>query len=574
LALSDADIDLKASLRLCDAKSTSATCGGACQSLGGVRSWQVGQNSLVQSLDFLKTFHLIQTINPAVSRYCDQRFVDLLPPESRGLQNRDYQMAPKKKKKAASNPARGFATVSLPSKAKVDDAVSESEPAPAYVGGVAQSGSESRGTADVSQSLLEPSSYQDMTADQLEVHLEDAELENIVEKSAGRVKGEAAWQVARLETERRTLRAQAMPLETDDWLTEGLVEEILTLYQSSEIKHEGARRLPQHDKEMQRDDLLVKLWTLQQVLRLLHIPHEERVLKHVVSLTSDCNLISKDYIWGLEEALDWLALHASAEELPSYQPSIQSSHRYQSKRSAPSSSCEGSRATSSTWKGGNGSRKPVIDSTKTTTPVNTHTNRADHSDVRPAPFTDTESSTDDDNDPEKLVSRYIDMKLQLLKLEPEFQYDESPTSGSNHEKGLKPSQISRLRQKIETVERDILFDHSKANVQLNEMLIQFRAGVPRPRAERQATKPLVQDNLKATSSQDIAERQETPLDPVEAGDAGDSLFGDMFTPAENFLAKNHQNAQNGEDGSMLLVDFGKWAGISPRRVLEDTCKTR
>jgi ATP-dependent RNA helicase DHX29 len=483
-------------------------------------------------------------------------------------------MAPKKKKKAASNPARGFATVSLPSKAKVDDAISESEPAPTYVGSVAQSGSESRGTASVSESLLEPSSYQDMTADQLEVHLEDAELESIVEKSAERAKSEAARQVARLETERRTLRAQAMPLETDDWLTEGLVEEILTLYQSSEIKHEGARRLPQHDKEMQRDDLLVKLWTLQQVLRLLHIPHEERVLKHVVSLTSDCNLISKDYIWGLEEALDWLALHASAEELPLYQPSIQSSHRYQSKRSAPPSSYEGSRATSPTWKGGNGSRKPVVESTKTTTPVNTHTNRTDHSDVPPAPFTDTESSTDDDNDPEKLVSRYIDMKLQLLKLGPEFQYDESPTSGSSYERGLKPSQISRLRQKIETIERDILFDHSKANVQLNKMLIQFRAGVPRPRVERQATKPLVEDNLKATSSQDIAERQQTPLDPVEAGDAGEDLFGDMFTPAENFPAKNNQNAQSGEDGSMLLVDFGKWAGISPRRILEDTCKTR
>ena len=99
-------------------------------------------------------------------------------------------MAPKKKKKAASNPARGFTTVSLASKAKVDDAVSESEPAPTYFGSVAQSGSESRGTAGVSQSLLESSSYQVMTADQLEVHLEDAELGNIVEKSAERAKSE------------------------------------------------------------------------------------------------------------------------------------------------------------------------------------------------------------------------------------------------------------------------------------------------------------------------------------------------------------------------------------------------
>jgi ATP-dependent RNA helicase DHX29 len=472
-------------------------------------------------------------------------------------------MAPKKRRKAASNPARGFATVSLPSKAKVDDALSESERAPASVGGVAQSDSESRGTADVSQSLLEPSSFQDMTADQLEVHLEDAELEIIVEKSSERAKSEAARQVARLETERRTLRAQAIPLETDDWLTESLVEEILNLYQSSAVEHEGARRLPQHGQEMQQDDLLVKLWTLQQVLRLLHIPHEEGVLKHVVSLTSDCNLISKDYIWGLEEALDWLAVHASAEELPSYQSGIRSSRGHQSGCSTPSSSCEGSRATLPTWKGGNGSKKPVVEPTNTTMPVNT-----------PVSFNDTESSTDDDNDPERLVSRYIDMKLQLLKLEPEFRCDESPTSGSNPEKELNPSQVSRLRRKIETIERDILFDHSKANAQLNEMLVQIRAGVSKGRAERRAIKPLVQDNLEDTFSQDIAEHQETDLDPVEGGDAGDDLLGDMFSPAETCPAGNDRNTQNGEDGSMLLVDFGKWAGMSPRRLLEDACKTR
>jgi ATP-dependent RNA helicase DHX29 len=482
-------------------------------------------------------------------------------------------MAPKKKK-PASNPARGFATVSLPSKAKADDRASESEIVPAEAGNIESDSHESRVAVNMTQPLQDASSFQDMTADQLESHLEDAELQNIVEKSAERSKQIAARQIARLEAERRTLRGQAMPLETDDWLTEGIVEEIFNLNQSSEGENERPLHLPQHDKEMQQDDLLVKLWTLQQVLKLLQLPHEERVLKHVVSLTNDFMLSSKDYIWGLEESLDWLALHASLEELPSYQPGIPSSRPFQSEYSAPPSSSEGSRATSPTRKAKYGSRIPVIESTSTITPVSTNANRVGHSDTQLASSLNTDDSTDDDNDPDGLVSRYIDTKLQLLKLEPEFRYDESPTTDTKHEKGLKPSQVSRLRQRVEAIERDILFDHEKANAQLNETLNQFRADVSRRRAERGATKSFAKDNPRAASPQATTGGPEAALDPAEAEGEVDGLFGDMFTPAETISPKHEQNAQNEDDGSMLLVDFGKWAGISPRKVLEYTCKTR
>jgi ATP-dependent RNA helicase DHX29 len=477
-------------------------------------------------------------------------------------------MAPKKKKKPASNPARGFATVSLPSKAKIDDGASEAKNVPGETAHAGTTSDESQNAVNSSQPLNESVSFHDMTADQVEAHFEDAELQNIMENSTERSKREAARQVVKLETERRNLRAQAMPLETDDWLTEDLVEQIFNLHLSSDGEPEMQLRSSHYGREMHQDDLLVKLWTLQQVLRLLHFPHEERVLKYVVSLASDCISTSKDYIWGLEESLDWLSLHSNPEELPSYQSSKPVSSPFHSEQSAPPSSSEGSRATSPKRKVGNGSAMPIIESATTATPVIRKGNAADDPDSQLASSTDTDdSSDDDDNDPDSLVSRYINTKLRLLKLRPEFQYETSLTGDSEHDKRLKPSQVSRLCQRVETIERDILFDHEKANTQLNETLNQFRA-------ERLTPKPLAGQGPRTASSQCTPLGLETAQDSAEDEDTADGLFGDMFTSAEPFLPTNERKAGNEDDGLMLLVDFGKWVGVSPRRVLEDTCKTR
>src|SRR6266480_2977495 len=207
-------------------------------------------------------------------------------------------MAPKKKKRPASNPARGFATVSLPSKARTGENV------PGETAHAETTSAQSQGAVDSGQPLDESVSFRDMTADQVDAYFEDAELQNILKKSAERSRREAARQVAKLETERRSLRAQAMSLETDDWLTEGLVEQIFNLHLSHDREPETQFRSSRDGREMDQDDLLVKLWTLLQVLRLLHIPHDERVLKYVVSLPRDCISTPKDYILGLEESFD------------------------------------------------------------------------------------------------------------------------------------------------------------------------------------------------------------------------------------------------------------------------------
>ena len=96
-------------------------------------------------------------------------------------------MAPtKKKKKPASNPARGFATVSLPSKAKVGEGASEAGREESEVENHQSIGQDAGVAFDNTQPVQESSSFQGMTADQLQTHFEDAELQNIVEKAAER----------------------------------------------------------------------------------------------------------------------------------------------------------------------------------------------------------------------------------------------------------------------------------------------------------------------------------------------------------------------------------------------------
>jgi hypothetical protein len=172
------------------------------------------------------------------------------------------------------------------------------------------------------------------------------------------------------------------------------------------------------------------------------------------------------------------------------------------------------------------------------------------------------------------VSRYIDAKLQLLKLGPEFQFETSITGDSEHEKRLKSSQVSRLCQRVETIERDILFDREKANTQLNEQMNQLRAEMSRRRAEQLAPKPLAEKTLGAASSQGTQQELETAPNSAEAEDTAGGLFEDLFSPVEPFVPSHDCKTENEDDDLMLLVDFGKWVGASPRRILEDVCKTR
>ena len=89
-------------------------------------------------------------------------------------------MAPnKKKKKPASNPARGFATTSIVSKNKIEDNVAVEEPITAET---ASSGPVQLTSPALKYGLDPEMQLHELSPDQLEKQLEESELQLLVEK--------------------------------------------------------------------------------------------------------------------------------------------------------------------------------------------------------------------------------------------------------------------------------------------------------------------------------------------------------------------------------------------------------
>ncbi len=235
-------------------------------------------------------------------------------------------MAPnKKKKKPSSNPARGFATISIASKPKNTDLAIASE----IDGSITPLTSTETNTDLVRETgpVEGPKELHQLSPDEFEKQLEESELQVLVEKYASKCKRESARQVTRLQTERRVLRGQTERLHIRQWLPPEALEEIADLTRREEVN--GAFRSDQEHTAKthppNEEESSVRLWTLQRTLLALDFS-EDRVQQVVHTLLDQLSthVLSmkgavKDTIWGLEESLDWLALNCNQNELPAYE---------------------------------------------------------------------------------------------------------------------------------------------------------------------------------------------------------------------------------------------------------------
>lgn len=231
-------------------------------------------------------------------------------------------MAGKKKKKPSSNPARGFATVSQPSKSKEpvlsDDEGSSREPKASVDAPSAKSdGSKVPENFNGQGGNDESRTIEQMSPDELEAHLEDAELQSFVEQHAIRLKSDVTRQVTRLKNERRQLRQQA-DRATVSGLTDDLIENILC--NASQPHHRDLKaNTPSYVPEVDENEILLKLWLLQEVLRQLNITSTDEVLSHVLRIWRQHGIeVTQNSVWGLNEALIWYAGVGGADESPMY----------------------------------------------------------------------------------------------------------------------------------------------------------------------------------------------------------------------------------------------------------------
>ena len=233
-------------------------------------------------------------------------------------------MAPKKKKKPAANPARGFATVSQASKKVVEREAEADAPSEVRVNtgqgvsSVPKQTSTQDGDVTVTASTVEGNTH--LSPEEFETALEESELQLWVDKHGQSVRREISRQLGRLQTDRRVLREQAQVLITRNWLPPELMTDVLDMIKSD--SEEGSL-LPDSEsklggKSISEEGLTIRLWTLKQILLdLAFEPADiERVLQYVLASKPQA---TKEAVWGLVESLDWLALYADRKDLPDYQ---------------------------------------------------------------------------------------------------------------------------------------------------------------------------------------------------------------------------------------------------------------
>ncbi|KAJ9198010.1 hypothetical protein DTO164E3_3934 [Paecilomyces variotii] len=470
----------------------------------------------------------------------------------------------KKKKKPASNPARGFATVSVPSKIKTTDSPTVSSAAESTAASDVEKSQPvpvSEPAAAAATAAPEGQALKDYSPEDLEKHLEEAELQLLVDKYASKCKSDSARQVAKLETERRVLRPQANTLSLTDWLSPEILDQLLNLAQKEQHETDPPPAYDSNESKgpTSEEDLCVRVWTLRETLLKLGFPEPkiQEALKHIlVYFSGNPTSNSKDVIWNLEESLEWLAMNCDPNELPPYLD----------KAPAPKGS-----DMKSSWLN-------EIEQPRSSTPsIASQTDAAvkkpkSQPTVASVPDFDLDDS-DGSLDPDNLTPEFLNLRTQLYNLQPD--HFDQPKKGKKGQKGSERDsdpQVAKIKYKLSKIENDILFDQAEAEDRWKDILVNLRreAAFVRKAAESRPEDSAAQRIT--DEAEKIAEEELAAMNSPQAEDESLGLFGDMFS-AEG--STTELTAQAGPAPANIQVrNFGKWTGLSPRRVFEDACKAR
>jgi ATP-dependent RNA helicase DHX29 len=478
-----------------------------------------------------------------------------------------------KKKKPAGNPARGFATTSVASKPKPEKLSAD---VPAKV--VAQVPSKETATApeptDAPQTSRQAKASKpevEPTPEELEAQLERDELQLLVEKHAPKVRRESSRHVSKFQTDRRLLRSQSHAMTVHDWLPSEILDSIILLAQAE--SNDSNRRQGQQSllKTLTEDDAMSKLWTLDLTLRELgfSIDHIQPVLRWLCANAASIDASSG--IWGLQEALEWLALDQCEGHSFSYEES-------QPKRSTLEH-LDTSRPTTPP------PQPPVHGATTS----GASPSAAVASALAPAQFDESDihvSDLDSDLELDELIPAYLKIKGKLFEIDPQL-VDAStrkPPKGARSKKSAPaPAQtpaVKKLLSQLQQLTSDALFDEDQAEAQWPAKRNQI-AQTQAEKRQRQGAQPSGSPVQGKDATLDLPvpakiEATATSSKPPSEheGEEDADLLGGMFSavPDAAPAPENTSNGASAED--IALRDFGKMSGMSPRKVLEEAVRSR
>ncbi|KAM0277308.1 hypothetical protein ACHAQH_005899 [Verticillium albo-atrum] len=488
-----------------------------------------------------------------------------------------------KKKKPANNPARGFATTSVASKPRPEIAEG-AENAPdvgslqkqnAKGGAAAALGSQTPASnaADFAAAANNNNNSavksKDMSPEEFERHLEESDLQLMVEKHAAKTRRDVNRQKTRLETDRRLLRGQAETVNVRKWLPQELMDHILDLVQaegrfaSSSVssEHGASGKMPPEE------DMVIRLWALQQTLSTVGFPQErvQAVTQHILDISPNIPATAKDSIWGLEEAMEWLARELSFDELPDYEgrgkPTLKPTE-------TPAESPLPSGATTP------GRPEPPFRQPKGKNGAHGQA----HSSSKKAAVT-----CDSDIEPDDLIPVYVETKSNLFAAERAQQE-------SKRQKTAEPAYdgtIAKLQAKLDRIEKDVLFDRYPAEQQWKAKRLALEKDFAAAKKQQAQDEPpeITEASPEPTEEpptgdiNDEAERMAAEILAEGAddddGEALAGLFDSLPTNEVDAVTGKTNTVVNGADGVKVTVrSFEKWTGVSPMRALEEACRAR
>ncbi|KAM7187023.1 ATP-dependent RNA helicase DHX29 [Rhypophila sp. PSN 637] len=487
-------------------------------------------------------------------------------------------MAGKKKtKRPAANPARGFATTSIASSKPRADPSEATDDTPAASKPDDSSAPPSKDAPPAATNSKEKiaQEYKALSPEEFERQLEESALQLLVEKYAQKVRRDVQRQKTRLETDRRLLRGQAESINAKKWLPQELMDHVLDLikaegrFAASSVTSEGASsRLPPEE------DLIIKLWTLQETLESSDFPQDkiQPALQYVLDIAPNIpQSVKSESVWGLEEVLDWLARECSRDELPNY--SGRSKTAAKSQGDTPFDTPLPSGATTPQFL----ELDPRLGTKLKNGALNTRSPRA-ASPKKPA------VTYDEDIEPDQLLPLYLESKEKLFALErPRQDLPKAKGAKGRPEYGAQDPEEALLRAKLDRIEKDVLFDKFVAEQKWREKKIGLEkeyAVAKKKKADEEKENTKAEEPAAASDEDDVSKEAERIAAEILAqSEDEDGGLADLFSslPVNEVdpLTGKSSTVMNGADGAKVTIrDFGKWTGVSPMRALEEACRSR
>ncbi len=191
-----------------------------------------------------------------------------------------------------------------------------------------------------------------------------------------------------------------------------------------------------------------------------------------------------------------------------------------------------------------------------------------------------------DLDADELLPKWLEYKTALFHLIP----SKGPGSKQQNGKGKngKPEPVPsdpeavKLVNRIKRIEGDVLFDQYEADQEWNKKKIvlekeasaqrQASSGGPAERVPHPSEYP-------SDEEEDIMAQALKMTQEVMGGDSDSDGVADLFaqlpvTEVDLVTGKSSTVLNNADGTKVAIRDFGKSSGVSPRRVLEEACKSR